>query len=95
MKKISNKKISTGGNCFCFKKEIYFGGSVVKHNDCSSKGPEFNSQQPHSGLQPSVMESDALSWCVSREQLCTYIHKINKSFKKKKSIFKAYNQYPT
>jgi hypothetical protein len=29
--------------------------SVVKSTDCFSKGPEFNSQQPHDGLQPSVM----------------------------------------
>jgi hypothetical protein len=28
------------------------------------KGPEFNSQQPHGGSQPSVMGSDALFWCV-------------------------------
>jgi hypothetical protein len=27
-------------------------------------GPEFNSQKPHGGSQPSVMESDALFWCV-------------------------------
>jgi hypothetical protein len=27
---------------------------VVKSTDCSSKGPEFNSQQPHGGSQPSV-----------------------------------------
>jgi hypothetical protein len=32
--------------------------SMVKSNDSSSKGPEFNSQQP------SVMGSDALFWCV-------------------------------
>jgi hypothetical protein len=30
---------------------------VVKSTDCSSRGPEFNSQQPHSGSQPSVMGS--------------------------------------
>jgi hypothetical protein len=29
-----------------------------------SRGPEFNSQQPHGGSQPSVMGSDALFWCV-------------------------------
>jgi hypothetical protein len=29
-----------------------------------SRGPEFKSQQPHGGSQPSVMGSDALSWCV-------------------------------
>ena len=34
--------------------------SVVKSIDCSSRGPEFNSQQLHGGSQPSVMESDAL-----------------------------------
>jgi hypothetical protein len=32
--------------------------------DCSSRGPEFHFQQPHGGSQPSVMESDALFWCV-------------------------------
>jgi hypothetical protein len=32
-------------------------GSVVKNTDCSSSGPEFNSQQPHGGSQPPVMES--------------------------------------
>ena len=31
---------------------------------CSSRGPEFNSQQPHGDSQPSVMGSDALFWCV-------------------------------
>jgi hypothetical protein len=38
--------------------------SVVKSTDCSSRGPEFNSQQPHGGSQPSVIGSDALFWCV-------------------------------
>jgi hypothetical protein len=28
-------------------------GSVVKSTDCSSKGREFKSQQPHDGSQPS------------------------------------------
>jgi hypothetical protein len=35
-------------------------GSVIKSTDCFSRGPEFNSQQRHGGLQPSVMGSDAL-----------------------------------
>ena len=39
-------------------------GSVVKSTDCSSKGPEFKSLQPHGGSQPSIMRSDALFWCV-------------------------------
>jgi hypothetical protein len=30
----------------------------------SSRGPVFNSQQPHGDSQPSVMGSDALFWCV-------------------------------
>jgi hypothetical protein len=46
-------------------------GSVVKSNRRSSRGPEFNSQQPHGGSQPSVMGSDALFWCAL----------INKNFK--------------
>jgi hypothetical protein len=29
--------------------------SVVKSTDCSSRGPEFNSQQPHGGSKTSVM----------------------------------------
>jgi hypothetical protein len=39
-------------------------GSVIKNTDCSSRGPEFNFQQPHGGSQPSVMGSSALFWCV-------------------------------
>jgi hypothetical protein len=42
-------------------------GSAVKSTDYSSKGPEFKSQQPHGGSQPSV------------QLQCTHIHKINKS----------------
>jgi len=37
-------------------------GSAVKNTDCSSRGPEFNSQQPHGGSQPSVMGSDVFFW---------------------------------
>jgi hypothetical protein len=51
-------------------------GSVVKS---TTRCPEFNFQQPHGGLQPSVTGSDALFWCVWRQQQCTYIYKINKS----------------
>jgi hypothetical protein len=36
-------------------------GSEVKSTDCSSKGPEFKSQQPHGGSQPSVMRSSGVS----------------------------------
>jgi len=53
---------------------------ISENTHCSSRGPEFNSQQPHSGSQPSVMGSDALFWCVWRQQQCTHIHKVDKSF---------------
>jgi hypothetical protein len=53
-------------------------GSMVKSTDCSSKGPEFNSQQPRGGSQPSVMGSNALFWCVWRKLQCIHIHKTNK-----------------
>jgi len=46
------------------KKQVWRDGSAVKSTDCSSRGPEFNSQQPHGGSQPSVMGSDALFSCV-------------------------------
>jgi hypothetical protein len=39
-------------------------GSAVKSTDCCSRGPEFKSQQPHGGSQPSLMRSDALFWGV-------------------------------
>jgi hypothetical protein len=38
--------------------------SEGKSTDCSSKGPEFKSQQPHGGSQPPVMRSDTLFWCI-------------------------------
>jgi hypothetical protein len=36
----------------------------VRAPDCSSKGPELKSQQPHGGSQPSVTRSDSLFWRV-------------------------------
>ena len=48
-------------------------GSAVKSIDCSSRGPEFNSQQPHGGSQPSVVESDAFFSGVSEDSLLLYI----------------------
>jgi hypothetical protein len=36
----------------------------VRAPDCSSEGPEFKSQQPHGGSQPSVKISDSLFWSV-------------------------------
>jgi hypothetical protein len=51
----------------------------VRATDCSSEGPEFKSQQPHGGSQPSVMSSDALLWGVWRQLQCIYIKSINQS----------------
>jgi hypothetical protein len=48
-------------------------GSVVKSTDCSSRGPEFNSQQPHGGSPPSVMGSEAIFWCVSEDNYSVLI----------------------
>jgi hypothetical protein len=39
-------------------------GLVVKSTECSSEGPEFKSQQPHGGSQPSVMRSDGFFWDI-------------------------------
>jgi hypothetical protein len=46
---------------------------VVKSTDCSSKGPEFNSYQPHGGSQSSVMGSYAHLWCVSEDSYSVFI----------------------
>ena len=55
---------SWGNTCMvCFLKSQcrdWRDGSVGESTDCSSRGPEFNSQQPHGGSQPSIMGSDAL-----------------------------------
>ena len=49
----SVNEINTGGG--------WRDGSAVKSTDCSSIGPEFNTQQPHGGSQPSIIGSDTLS----------------------------------
>jgi hypothetical protein len=49
-------------------------GTAVKSTDCSSRSPEFNSQQPHGGSQPSVIRSDVLFWCVWRQLRCIPIN---------------------
>jgi hypothetical protein len=58
-------------------------GSVIKSTNCSSRGPEFNSQQPHGGSQPSVMESDLLLGFLKIATMYSYIKKIDKTYKKK------------
>ena len=37
-------------------------GSEVRSTGCSSRGPEFKSQQPYGGSQPSKMRSGGLFW---------------------------------
>ena len=62
-KKKKKKKQNNNNNKTSFKWLDMAGAeysSAVKSTDCSSRGPEFNSQQPHSGSQPSVMASDVL-----------------------------------
>ena len=51
----------------------WWDGSADKSTNCSSKGPEFKSQQPHGGSQPSVTRSDSIFWSVWRQLQCTYI----------------------
>jgi hypothetical protein len=47
-------------------------GSAIKRTDCSSRGPEFNSQQPHHDSQLSVMGSKAL---MSEERDSVFTHR--------------------
>jgi hypothetical protein len=57
-------------------------GSAAKSTDCSFRDPEFKSQQPHGGSQPSIMGSDILFWCLKTATV--YLHIINKSKKTEK-----------
>jgi hypothetical protein len=50
-------------------------GSEVKSTDCSSRGPEIKSQQPHGGSQPSATGPNALFWCVSEDSCSVLINK--------------------
>ena len=54
----------------------------VRAPDCSSQGPEFKSQQPHGGSQPSLTRSDSLFWSCLRTAT-VYLYIIN--FKKTKT----------
>jgi hypothetical protein len=53
-------------------------GLVVKNMDCSSRGPEFSSQQPHGGSEPSVIGFDTWLLVCQKTGHCTHIHTINK-----------------
>ena len=67
-------KVFINSNTLKIQSRGWRAGSVVKSTDCLSKGPVFNSQQPHGGSQPSVMGSDAFFCCVWRQLQCTNIH---------------------
>ena len=53
-------------------------GSAVKSTNCPSEGPEFKSQQPHGGSQPSLMRYRFLG-CLNTATVYLYIIIINKS----------------
>jgi hypothetical protein len=53
--KIFHKKETEGG---------WRDGSAGKSTNCSSEHPEFKSQQPHGGAQPSITRSDTLFWNI-------------------------------
>ena len=46
-------------------------GSVVNGTDCFSRGPEFSSQQPHGGSQPSVIQCPLLE-CLKAVTVYSY-----------------------
>jgi hypothetical protein len=53
----SSKSIGDEYNPLCASLQVDHG---AKSTDCSSRGPEFKSQQSHGGSQPSIMRFDAL-----------------------------------
>jgi hypothetical protein len=59
-KKPNKQKSKTKNKTKQNKKKGWRDGSVVNNTDCSSGSPEFKSQQPHGGSQPSVTRSDSL-----------------------------------
>jgi hypothetical protein len=66
-KQVKNLYGNNFNNFKSLKKEIEGAGEMaqqVRAPDCSSEGPEFKSQQPHGGSQPSLTRSDSLFWCV-------------------------------
>jgi hypothetical protein len=53
------------------KTQVWRDGSAVKSTDCSSRGPEFNSQKPHGGSQPAVM-MHSCSVCLKTAAVYSY-----------------------
>jgi hypothetical protein len=73
---VLNHSISLAPRVKEFKNCSWRESSVVRNTDCSSRGSEFNSQQPHGGSQPPVMGTNALFWCGVSENsnsVFTYI----------------------
>ena len=63
---LSKEKLFSSSN-MCNKKHLVGAGEMaqqVRAPNCSSEGPEFKSQQPHGGSQPSITRSDSLFWSV-------------------------------
>lgn len=56
------------------KQEGWRDGSAVENTDRSSDGPEFKSQPPHGGSQPSIRKSDTLSYSVLIIIINKFIH---------------------
>jgi hypothetical protein len=71
---LASSLASSGGNCLAFRDWNFISAKTMcragemaqwaRAPDCSSEGPEFKSQQPHGGSQPSVTRSDPLFWSV-------------------------------
>jgi hypothetical protein len=47
-------------------------GLVAKSTDCSSRSPEFDSQQPHVGSQPSIYNQCPLLVCLKIATVYSY-----------------------
>jgi len=56
-------------------------GSAVKSTDCSSRGPEFNSQQPHGSSKtiPNGIQCPLLG-CLKIATVCPYKQNVYKKY---------------
>ena len=66
---------------------------MVKSTGCFIRGPEFNSQQPHCGSQPSIMRSETLFWHAGTNADRELIHKIKKYINKRTNGFNRCKKY--
>ena len=74
----SSRSTRTNMEKLCFKSNHpirgWQDGSVAKSKDCSSRGPELNSQQPHDGSRSLInplSEALTLLYDLLRHQKCT------------------------